>query len=112
MVNMSGKLAKRMAVIVGVVGLMSIAAPAAMAQSSSQRGYDGESPLGQIDDIAGQQQAGQGSPVADEVVNQSAGNEAGALPFTGTDLGIVLVLGLALAGTGLVVRRAARSTGN
>ncbi|MGH2762905.1 MAG: hypothetical protein ACRDL4_02335 [Thermoleophilaceae bacterium] len=107
-------LVKRTAVIAGAVALLSIAAPAALAQSSL-RGYDGEAPLGQAEDIAPvQQTGGEGSPPAGQVVSGVAGDNAngsdGSLPFTGWDLGIVLMLGLALAGTGLVVRRAARSS--
>ena len=109
-ITIFSKHTKRVAVIASAAALMSIGAPAAMAQSASQQGYDGEAPLGQVQGIAPQQEIAAGEAVAGQVVNQSAGDNGGALPFTGWDLGIVLALGLALAGTGLAVRRAARST--
>lgn len=116
MVNTNGRLKSGMTALVGALALMSIAAPVALAQSSSQEGYNGESPVGQVDDIAPNQQGeleGSGDAVTGESVSTAAGGDGGgALPFTGTDLGILLVLGLALAGTGLLVRRAARSPGS
>jgi hypothetical protein len=102
---------KRGGVIASAVVLICIGAPSALAQSASQQGYNGEAPLGQVEGLSPQQEfAAGGDSGPAEVVSESAGGNGGALPFTGWDLGIVLALGLALAGTGLVVRRAARSS--
>ena len=111
-------LTKRIALLGAVAALMSAGAPAALAQTSSQEGYDGEAPVGQVQGIAPQQAGGNGdvgspaSTVTGGVASQTASSDSGALPFTGWDAGIVLALGLALAGTGLAVRRATRSTAN
>lgn len=105
------KLFKTTTVLLGVLALMVIAAPAALAQSSSERGYEGESPLGEIEAV-GPQEGGDESPPAAQVVSGGSDEGGDALPFTGWDVGIVAALGLALAGTGLLVRRAARSPGD
>ena len=103
---------KRGGVIVSAVVLICIGAPSALAQSASQQGYSGEAPLGQVEGLSPQQEfAAGGESVPTQAVSESSGSGGGgALPFTGWDLGIVLALGLALAGTGLAVRRAARSS--
>jgi hypothetical protein len=104
---------KRGGVIASVLVLICVGAPPALGQSASQQGYNGEAPVGQVEGLSPQQQefAAGGDSVPTEAVSESAGQSGngGALPFTGWDLGIVLALGLALAGTGLAVRRAARS---
>jgi hypothetical protein len=105
----SNRLFKTATLLVGVIALMALAAPAAFAQSASQNGYEGEAPLTEVDAI-GPQGGGDDSPPAAQVVSGS--DDSGALPFTGWDVGIVAVLGLALAATGLAVRRAARSPGS
>ena len=102
---------KRGGVIASAVVLICIGAPSALAQSASQQGYSGEAPLGQVEGLSPQQEfASGGESVPTQAVSESSGSGGGALPFTGWDLGIVLALGLALAGTGLAVRRAARSS--
>ena len=47
--------------------------------------------------------------VQEQVTNAGATESDNALPFTGMELTIVLAMGLALLGTGLVVRRISRS---
>jgi hypothetical protein len=114
MVKTNGNIVRRMIVVLGAMALICVAAPTVAAQSSSQRGYDGEAPLGQVNEIAPSEQGGSGDAAeGGQPVSAAVGDDGeGALPFTGMDLGIGLILGLALAGTGLVVRRAARSSGS
>ncbi|HEV3000403.1 MAG TPA: hypothetical protein VGW75_06660 [Solirubrobacteraceae bacterium] len=87
--------------------LLAIGGTTAFAQSApSARGYD-ES-LGVIGEIQSEEptppaQAGQ-QPSSSAPTQQSEGS----LPFTGLDLGIVALMGAALLGTGLVLRRTTR----
>lgn len=60
--------------------------------------YEGEGGSVQ-DDVAGSALTGQG------------GGEAGSLPFTGLDLGLLVLAGLALVLVGMGIRRLARSRG-
>jgi hypothetical protein len=74
-------------------------APAAVAQTASEQGYDESGLLGSVD------QGGGGPPESVE----ATGNTGGSLPFTGLDLGILVALGGTAAGAGYVIRRAARN---
>jgi hypothetical protein len=72
----------------------------AFASSASQGGYSEAGPITEVTQAAGNASA-------------SAPIETGTssvLPFTGLDLAIVLLLGVALLGVGLLLRRASRST--
>lgn len=88
--------------------LLAIGGGTAFAQSApSARGYD-ES-LGVIGEIQSEeptppQAAGQQPSTPAAPAQQSEGS----LPFTGLDLGIVALMGGALLGTGLVLRRTTR----
>lgn len=88
--------------------VLAIGGTTAFAQSApSARGYD-ES-LGVIGEIQSEeqtpsQQGGQQPSSSSAPAQQSEGS----LPFTGLDLGIVALMGAALLGTGLVLRRTAR----
>jgi hypothetical protein len=95
-----------------------IAAPMAFAQVTTLEAYkEGTGPdtASAIDVLPtadrsndpGSDPSSDGDPSSNSEV---ATAEADSLPFTGLDVGIVLVLGLALVGTGFAVRRVARST--
>ena len=78
---------------------LSIGAPVAGAQQAAQQGYDETGVLGSVDETGGN---GPGTV-------QSVSDEGSdSLPFTGMDVGILLVLGAAAVGTGFAVRRVVR----
>jgi hypothetical protein len=79
---------------------MAVGAPVAGAQSASEQGYDESGLLGSVE------QEGGGPGAA--VVSDEGGGGGGALPFTGLDVGILLALGGAAAGTGYALRRVVR----
>lgn len=101
---------------------VAVAAPAASAQTAAKQGYDESTVLGNVDETTG------GGPTAPEaqpapasapspasasapapaVQSVSAESDESSLPFTGADLGILLLLGALLGGTGLVLRRVVR----
>jgi hypothetical protein len=84
-----------------VIACLAFAAGAAYAQTSpTTDGYPREE--AQIQDIGGTS----GGPPAQEARAESG---TGALPFTGLQIGLVLAVGGALVGTGLVTRRVTRS---
>jgi hypothetical protein len=76
--------------------LAALAAPVASAQSPTSREYDNTGLLGTIGDTGG---GGNSGDV------QAASAESGSLPFTGLDLAVVALLGVALVGTGFMIRR-------
>lgn len=80
--------------------LLGVAAPA-MAQGPTQGAYSG-SASNQLSQVQGVQSTGatNGSPTA---------ATSSTLPFTGLDVGLVVVAAIALAGTGLVLRRQSSS---
>lgn len=78
------------AVFVGSLALVSVA----LGQSSSVQGYGGE---------GGGVSAGVGSGGGGGVAS------AGSLPFTGLDVGFLVLAGAAVLALGLVLRRAGRS---
>jgi len=87
-----------------VCALLAVA-PLARAQSPTLQGY-GED-RGIVQQV---QHASTPSPQPQaQAVKASTGSSGAKLPFTGLDLAIVVALGGVLAGTGLVLRRSARS---
>jgi len=70
----------------------------AVAQTPSDDAYSG---------LAAEQQAAAGGDGGGPV-GTTATAEEGSLPFTGFEVGIALLAGTALIGTGLLVRRASR----
>jgi predicted secreted protein len=87
------------------------AAPAAMAASPAQQGYDETTVLGDVDTPTPAPEAApvqetspvqETAPVAVESVATQPATSESSLPFTGA------VLGLLLGGTGLVLRRVVR----
>ena len=80
------------------VALMSLAfASSALAQSATEDAYSG---------TAGVQQFG--GPSNSQLVASTSPESSSSLPFTGLDLGLVAIVGIALVGTGLIIRRASR----
>ena len=83
-------------------------APAASA-SPAQQGYDETTVLGNVDSggpASTETPTGETAPVAVQSVStEPATTSESSLPFTGADLGILVLMGLLLGGTGLVLRR-------
>jgi hypothetical protein len=92
-----------------VVAVMAFGPASAFAQTTSQGVYDEAAPLGQIENV-GQGGGGDGGAPGVPVQPTAQRSDKGSLPFTGLDLGIAAILGLTLVGTGVAVRRVARST--
>jgi hypothetical protein len=82
------------------VALLSLAfTGSAFAQSATENAYSG---------IAGVQQfggGGGGGGAGGEEAVVSGTSSSGSLPFTGLDVGLIVLAGVALVGTGLVIRR-------
>src|SRR5689334_11818554 len=91
--------------------LLAFGGTAAMAASPSAKGYD--ETLGVIGEIETQQptettETTPTPPPAPTPTPTPVQEESGNLPFTGLDVGIVVLMGLALIGTGFVLRRSTR----
>lgn len=86
----------------------------ALAQDQpSTRGYDETlGVIGQVDSGTPpeetQPQAQESAPAAEAQPSAPVAQE-GDLPFTGLDVGIVVLMGIALVGTGFLLRRSTRS---
>jgi hypothetical protein len=79
---------KRIATLVGVVGLLALAAPGAASASSTCQAYSPQ--------------------LCTSVGNTTASNGSGTLPFTGLDVVLLVAGGGTLLGAGFVVRRLSR----
>ncbi len=77
---------------------LTVAAPA-MAQTPTGDAYGG---------LAG---VAQGGGSDNDSGGPTASADSGSLPFTGLELGVFAIAGVALLGTGLVLRRSVRSGG-
>ena len=86
------------AVAVALATVMLVFSGLAVAQTPSDDAYGG---------LAAEQQA---AAVADDDDDDAVGtvDEGGSLPFTGFEVGIALMAGVALIGTGVLIRRASR----
>jgi hypothetical protein len=84
-----------------VCALLLLAAPAAFAQTAAQHGY--AEPAGSV-----QQKLG-GARDVPRAHTVAAHDQAGGLPFSGLDLGLVGAAGGVLLGFGFAVRRLANS---
>ena len=84
-------------------------APSAFAQGTTQDVYDETSIIGDIEDTTPSNKTA-GTPETPAPVAEKS-DEGGSLPFTGLDLTIVALMGMALLGTGLLIRRSTRSLG-
>jgi hypothetical protein len=122
----SGKAQRKLAAVLAValIAMGAMVAPA-LAQSPGS-GYDetgvmnnvppgGGGVLGDQDSGAGDSPAAAPTPSEGTVPSNEAGTTSpaatttGNLPFTGLDVGIVVLMSLALLGTGLLLRRSGRS---
>lgn len=81
-----------------VVAAMLVLAPAALADNSSVLGGYGGSGAKPVVVVKGESTSGQPAPPA----------ASGSLPFTGSDLAVMVGAGLVLAGLGFGMRRLAR----
>lgn len=111
----------KIALMLALCALALVAAvPTAMA-SPAQQGYDETTVLGNVDNGGPAPEAdtapaavaptstpvAETAPVAVESTSAPTSSES-SLPFTGADLGILVLMGVLLGGTGLVLRRVVR----
>jgi len=96
---------------------VALAAPAAFAQDPTRQGYPvtGQDPesLSAIEALPTADESDAPGPGAGDQGSNPGTEEAAtaeSLPFTGLDVGIVALLGAALLGTGIAVRRVARGS--
>lgn len=92
-------------ILIGMILALMVSAPAAIAQDPARKGYDETTILQSID--PGPSIADESDSTAD---GSAGGNAGGTLPFTGLDVGILALMGLALVGTGAVMRRGVRNS--
>ena len=124
----------KFALMLAVCALALIAAPTAMAASPAEQGYDETTVLGHVKTpptptptptptpepeatpapvqetapVAEEAPVQETAPVAVESVTTEPTSSESSLPFTGADLGVLVLMGLLLGGTGLVLRRVVR----
>jgi hypothetical protein len=89
--------------------LLAVSGGTAVAQQATQRGYDETlGVIGEIETENPTQDTAPAGPAAQPTPPQQQ-PQAGDLPFTGLDVGIVVLLGAVLIGTGFVLRRTTRT---
>jgi hypothetical protein len=95
------------------VAVLSLAfATSALGESATEDAYGGTAGVQQFDEGEGNSGGGNsGTEATTETVEPSSteSSSSGSLPFTGLDVGLIALAGVALVGTGLLVRRATRS---
>lgn len=88
--------------------LLSLSGPA-LAQTPAQRGYPEADVLGEVgevnEDAPDAASAPSAAPQAQAAPTQVPQTEGGTLPFTGLEVGVVALMGMALLGTGVALRR-------
>lgn len=97
---------KRLALVMAVVALALVAAGPAYAQSATSDAYAGKG-----GGIVGTVNSGGGngpSAPAPQQVTAANSSGSGSLPFTGLDVGLLALGGVALVGVGIGLRRFAR----
>lgn len=92
---------KRLALLMAVVALALVVAVPAYGQSATGDAYGGKG-----GGIVGTVDSGNGPTTS--TPQQVVSNDSGSLPFTGLDIGLLAVGGLALVGVGMGLRRFAR----
>ena len=103
---------KRIVTLAAVVGALVLPGAAFASGSSTCQSYNAQ--LCQV--VVGSSNTGNGSASGTQPTSTtsttatSAGTSAGTLPFTGLDVGLLLVGGGVLLGGGLLVRRLSRET--
>jgi hypothetical protein len=93
---------KRLALLMAVVAVVLALAAPAYAQSATSDAYAGKG-----GGIVGTVNSGNG-PSAPAPQQVQAANSSGSLPFTGLDVGLLALGGIALVGVGIGLRRFAR----
>jgi hypothetical protein len=89
------------------IALLSLAvASPAFGQSATENAYGGTAGTQEFTGSGGDTNGSAPVLAAD---TSATTDTSGSLPFTGLDLGIILLVGITLVGTGLIVRRAAGS---
>ncbi len=99
---------KRIATI--IVGLALLVPSTALAQTNATcQGYSQKvCNVSDLNQNQGPSSTSSPSNAVNAASNTTTGTSSSSLPFTGLDLGLLVVGGAALLGTGLVVRRASR----
>ncbi len=98
---------KRLALLMAMVALALAAAAPAYAQSATGDTYGGRG-----GGIVGTVDSGDGpSAPAPQQTQVASTNDDGSLPFTGLDVGLLALGGVALVGVGVGLRRFARPLG-
>jgi hypothetical protein len=95
---------KRLALILAVVAVVSFAAMPAYAANSVGDGYAGRG-SGVVGAVSN---GGGGTPTSAPQVVQATSSSGSSLPFTGLDVGLLALGGIALVGVGVGLRRFAR----
>jgi hypothetical protein len=93
-------------ILITAIGLA--AAPAALGQSSTVTGYDETDVLGSLNNDTSPSPSLRPPSALPDSPNSSgtpAESAPGSLPFTGIDVALLALAGLALLGTGLTLRR-------
>ena len=94
---------KRLALLMAVVAVaLAVAAPA-YAQNATSDAYGGKG-----GGIVGTVDSGNGPSASTPQQVQAVSNDNGSLPFTGLDIGLLALGGVALVGVGAGLRRFAR----
>lgn len=94
---------KRLALLMAMVALALAAAAPAYAQSATSDAYAGRG-----GGIVGTVERGNGPTASTPQQVQVANSSGGSLPFTGLDIGLLALGGVALVGVGIGLRRFAR----
>jgi hypothetical protein len=95
---------KRLALLMAVVAVVFALAAPAYAQNATSDAYAGKG-----GGIVGTVDSGNGpSASTPQQVQVASSNDSGSLPFTGLDIGLLAVGGVALVGVGIGLRRFAR----
>ena len=97
---------KRTAMVVAALAAALIVVQASFAGSSLIAGYGGES--GSQTQVKAASTKPASATKTSVKTAYKPPTTAGSLPFTGSDLGLVLAVGAGLVGLGLVIRRSAR----
>jgi hypothetical protein len=97
---------KRLALFMAVVALALVAVAPAYGQSAATDAYGGQGGgvLGAVSSGGG----GNSTPKAPAQVQAAQTTSSGSLPFTGLDVGLLALGGVALVGVGVGLRRFAR----
>ncbi len=100
---------KRIFISLSVITVLFALPATAIASSSAQSGYEESAPLGSVGEAGNNGTTGQATSPVPGAVQESSSSSV--LPFTGLQLAIVFLLGVALLAAGVLVRRASRSAG-